>query len=282
MGCLILALWPCLFQSCFSFSHLHSWCSSVSQPKHWKSHLQDFVTFSKPVWIGANTKISVRNTQISHFLQIENHHSEYFITLIIFILTSFFSSSKLHLFKCPLELISVKLFGRKFLSLGAWRDFGGTENFIHSRRRLWKVFSVPTAVILELCREVKWIYSKIHSSPGLAFKIPVQSFPECTAPHPALLLAKILPWIRQNPWNLCSPSWDLVLRMFGFSSGDQEGQLRSFQSILFILIQFDSFFSCPQGTESEGRETTPQIWNSWGVLFRFFFPLFLNFILIFF
>lgn len=118
-------------------------------------------------------------------------------------------------------------------------------------------------------------------SPGLAFKIPVQNFSECTAPHPALLLAKILPWIWQNPWNLCNPSWDLVLRMFGFSSGDQEGQLRSFQSILFIFIQFSSF---PQGTESEGRETTSQIWNSWGVLFPFFFfpPLFLNFILIFF
>lgn len=120
-------------------------------------------------------------------------------------------------------------------------------------------------------------------SPGLAFKIAVQNFPECTAPHPALLLAKILPWIWQNPWNLCNPSWDLVLRMLGFSSGDQEGQLRSFQSILFILIQFDSFFfhflkaQRVKGEKQHHKSGIPGV-----SFFLFFFPLFLNFILIFF
>lgn len=111
-------------------------------------------------------------------------------------------------------------------------------------------------------------------SPGLAFKIPVQSFPECTAPHPALLLAKILPWIRQNPWNLCTPSWDLVLRMFGFSSGDQEGQLRSFQSILFILIQFDSFFFMSSRHREWGERNNITNLEFLGCPFSFFFSLF--------
>lgn len=274
MGCLILALWPCLFQSCFSFSHLHSWCSSVSQPKHWKSHLQDFVTFSKPVCIGANTKISVRNTQISHFLQIENHHSEYFITLIIFILTSFFSSSKLHLFKCPLELISVKLFGRKFLSLGAWRDFGGTENFIHSRRRLWKVFSVPTAVILELCREVKWIYSKIHSALVLLLKFQFRASLNAQ-PHIQLCFwPKSCPEFGKIPETSAVPAgiwcWGCLGSVLGIRRGSW-GAFNQFYSFWFNLILF--FFMSSRHREWRERNNITNL-EFLGCPFSFFFSLF--------
>lgn len=134
-----------------ALSHVHSWCvggclvfSESHNPNTMKIPLlEDFVTFSKPVLLmGTNTKPSWLEIQQFHiFLQMRKLSWWIFLLFWLF-LTSFFSSSNLHLLKYPLELIKIKHSGRKagkIISLGAWRDFGGAESFIHrKRRRLWK------------------------------------------------------------------------------------------------------------------------------------------------
>lgn len=157
-------VWPFILQNSSAFSHVHfSWVGGclmllsecVTTQTLWKSWVWGILQLFPNLFCWFVQTLSPNGVlapllemQEFPFLQTEeNCQGEYFYYFEYFFFqhTTFFSSSKLHLFKCPWELICIKHSGRK---AGKMPFFRSMERFLwsrkfHSQEEALQRFSVP-------------------------------------------------------------------------------------------------------------------------------------------